>query len=247
MVNFLPLKKYMFYCLDEFIIRYDLQPPFLDVGCGGGDLSRYLASKGWPGKAIDFSYVAIENAKCNLKSFTQVEIKKMSLFEENEKFKTIFLWDVIEHIQNDSIALEKVCSLLLPNGHVLVSIPSNPNEWRWDDDFYGHSRRYTVEEITAKLVKSGLKPIVFWDFTYPFFWFFRRIHIKFNKQIVDIPRSKENKTKVSSAVNAWDIPIISYLFNKFSTLWRPLFKLQFICFRNSLRNGHEMFVLAKKL
>jgi 2-polyprenyl-3-methyl-5-hydroxy-6-metoxy-1,4-benzoquinol methylase len=85
--------------------HYDISPLFLDVGCGAGDISRYAASKGWHGKAIDFSDIAIQKAKHNLNSFTSVTIEKKSLFEESESYRTIFLFDVLEHIRNDDEAL----------------------------------------------------------------------------------------------------------------------------------------------
>ncbi len=247
MVNFRPLKNYMFYCLDEFIIAYNLLPPFLDVGCGTGDLSRYLASKGWWGKAIDYSDEAIESARCNLNSFPQVKIEKSCLFEENGKFETIFLWDVLEHLENDDITLEKISSILNPNGHLLISVPSNPNEWRWDDDFYGHFRRYTVEEMRIRIIKAGMEPIIFWDFTYPLFWFMRRAYTKLKAPPIDMNSSKESKTKASSMENSWNVSIVSQILNNLPVLWQPLYKIQFLYFRNKLRKGHGMFVLARKI
>lgn len=214
MANFLPLKNYIFYCLDKLIVRYNLTSPFLDVGCGIGDLSSYVASKGWHGKAIDFSDIAIEKAKLNLVLFPQVEIEKKSLFDENGNFKTIFIWDVIEHIGNDDVALEKISSLLIPNGHLLISVPSNPNEWRWDDDFYGHYRRYTVKEMRTKITNAGLKPLVFWDFTYPIFWAMRRIYTRLKSAPKDIGSDEDIKTRASSALDAWDIPVISSIFDR---------------------------------
>ena len=159
MANFIPLKNYMFYCLEQMIRRYNLQAPFLDVGCGIGDLSCYLAAKSWHGKSIDFSELAIQKAQKNLRNFPLVTVAKKSLFDETEKFNTILMWDILEHLEQDEIALAKISSLLLEKGYLLLAIPSNPDEWRWDDDFYGHYRRYTVQDISEKLIKAGLKPI----------------------------------------------------------------------------------------
>jgi len=236
----------MFYCLDQFIVQYDLSPPFLDVGCGIGDLSKYLASKGWEGKAIDFSALAVSRARQNLASFPNIKVEQKLLFEEEGNFRTIFLWDVLEHIENDNAVLEKCTSLLSPNGHLLIAIPSNLKEWRWDDDFYGHCRRYTVEEISTKIISAGMKPLTFWDFTYPFFWIMRRVYTILKSPPIDLPSEKEIRTAMSPTVNAWDIPIISYFFNRQFFFWQLLYKIQFSYFRNKLRNGHEMFVLAKK-
>ena len=247
MANFIPLKNYMFYCLDKLIAEYKLASPFLDVGCGIGDLSNYLASKGWCGKAIDLSEIAIEKAKHNLKSFSKIEVLKETLFEENNNFKTVFLWDVVEHLKNDEAALKKIALLLFPGGHLLIAVPSNPKEWRWDDDFYGHYRRYTVKEMHNKLIQAGLEPVVFWDFTYPFFWIMRRLYTYFKSSPLynDQKINKEARTNTSSTINAWGIPVVSNFLNKKNFLWHLLYKFQFL-FRNKLNRGYEMFVLARK-
>lgn len=246
MANFIPLKNYMFYCLDRFIETYKLCGPFLDVGCGVGDLSAYLANKGWQGKAIDDSPIAISRAHVNLKHFENIEIERKSLFEEVGQFQTILIWDVVEHIKDDESALSKLSSLVAPEGYLLIAVPSNSREWRWDDDFYGHYRRYSREDMEAKLRRVGLHPVVFWDFTYPVFWIMRRFYTFFKKPSTGIGGQKEDKTSISATVNAWDIPIISSLINKTNFIWRLLYNIQFRFFRNKVAQGHEMFILAQK-
>ena len=60
MANFRPLKQHMFLCLDRFIAEYGLRGPFLEIGCGKGDVSAHLAERhGMSGVAIDFSDAAI--------------------------------------------------------------------------------------------------------------------------------------------------------------------------------------------
>jgi len=55
------------------------------------------------------------------------------------------LFDVLEHIKNDQQVLRKLSSLLVKGGFLVMAVPSNPDEWSWDDDFYGHFRRYNVK------------------------------------------------------------------------------------------------------
>lgn len=244
MANFVPLKNYMLYCLDEFIARYDLVPPFLDVGCGIGDVSRYMAAKGWDGKAIDFSDDAVTQARRNLTPFPQVVVETRDVLAERGRFNTILLWDVVEHVEDDVLALARVAMLLNPSGHVLISVPSNPGEWRWDDDFYGHYRRYTVEGMTAKLAAAGLTPLAFWDFTYPVFWAMRRAYTRLKPRPVEMGDDPVARTKASSTHNAWDVPMASRLLDGRLFGWQWVYRIQFAYFRKSLDRGHEMFVLA---
>lgn len=246
MANFLPLNNQVYFYLEKLIKKYKLGPPFLDVGCGVGDLSRNLAEKGWRGKAIDVSEEAVKKAKQNLFQFPQIRVEKKSLFGENNKFKTIFLCDVLEHLENDKLALNKISSLLFSGGFLFITVPSNLREWRWDDDFYGHVRRYSIEDIKEKIKKSGLKLLVIYDYTFPFFWIMRR----FYTWVKPIPKTKEKnkraKTKISSVTNAWTIPILSRLINKPSFFWRIIFNIQFCFFKERVKNGYDMLVLARK-
>ena len=64
--------------------------------------------------------------------------------------KAIFI-HVLEHIERDREALEKLHDLLLPNGKVLIEVPALPFLFSVHDEMLGHFRRYT---------KSMLKSIV---------------------------------------------------------------------------------------
>ena len=73
-------------------------------------------------------------------------MRKQPLSEVTGSWNTIILWDVLEHIDDDAAALRTIERLLRPGGRLLIAVPSNPREWRGDDDFYGHFRRYTARK-----------------------------------------------------------------------------------------------------
>ena len=245
MANFVPLKQYMLYCLDRFIERRGLHGPFLEVGCGRGDVSAWLAARGWQGLAIDFSPAAIAAARTRLAPFPQVQVAEMALDDVRGEYACVILWDVLEHIEDDTGALATIARLLAPGGHVLVAVPSNPREWRWDDDFYGHVRRYTVAELEAKLSGAGLVPRDVWDFTWPWFWAMRRVYTRL-KRPVKAGADAEAATKASATVNAFDVPLLARALDRTAVLWWPLHRLQFALFRNATERGHEVFALAQK-
>lgn len=245
MANFLPLKRYMFYCLDRFIERYALHGPFLEIGCGRGDVSAYLARKGWSGLAIDFSDSAIAAASANLAAYPDVSVRKQTLTEVTGVYRCVIMWDVLEHIEDDESALRAIEALLEPGGQLLIAVPSNPREWRWDDEFYGHWRRYTVADLTEKLERAGMPPRVFWDFTYPVFWLMRRAYTRF-KSGPGVVADKVASTKASATTSAWEIPLVSKLLERTAVLWYPIHPLQFRLFRDATASGHEFFALAQK-
>lgn len=174
MANFKPLNNYSLFLLDKFIEKYKIKSPFLDVACGNGYLSKHLAKKGWVGAPIDYSAKSIVIAQENLKESKKVKVKKKSFSETSGKFNTVLMFDILEHIDDDIYALRKAHSLLLDNGHLIIACSSNPKEWRWDDNFYGHYRRYTEHELRKILIATGFKPITYYDYTFPVFWLLRK-------------------------------------------------------------------------
>jgi|TARA_B100002003_G_C14084935_1_gene521892 SAM-dependent methyltransferase len=247
MANFPPLKKHIFYCIDKALDTVGIKSPFLDVGCGVGDLSEYLGQKNWYGRAIDQSNFAYIKACELLSSFSEIDICQKSIFNEHNLYKSIFLLDVLEHIKDDKRAMEKIYSLLEPCGHVVMVVPSNPKEWRWDDEFYGHYRRYSPSRIVSLLNGVHLKPIIIWDITYPFYWLMRRVYTKIKKKPEDIDNNMYVRTSMSSTVNAWEFPVLLKFILNQKNLWNQINKLQFLFFKNNVQQGHEMLIIARKI
>lgn len=244
MANFQPLNNYALFILDKLISKYSLKPPFLDVACGNGYVAKHLAKKGWEGKAIDYSKEAVEIAKNNLKNYKKVIVEEKAADKEMGHYRTIFMFDVLEHIKYDQLFLNKISSLLLSEGHLVIAGPSNPNQWGWDDDFYGHYRRYTAENLKGKLIKAKLRPLICYDYTYPIFFFLRKLFITFVHKVNK--KSIEKRTLESSFIYSWKIPVVSVIIDKTSLLWYPLYYIQYLFFKNLLSRGSAIIILSKK-
>lgn len=242
------MKEYMLSLLEDLIYKYKLKPPFLDAGCGLGDVVLYLAKKGWYGKGIDFSNEAIAIARQNLKQFSEVTIEEKELFSERGTYSTIILWDVLEHIKKDRellLILNQNLTTQEGGGFLVISVPTNKKEWRWDDEFYGHQRRYEPEEIKNLLSQTGFAVKEFWDFTFPVFWLMRRLYTWLLKdRSLKRSQEKEKLTKISTLNDAWDIGRMTSIVN-WKIWWKPVFFFQRRFRRTNL--GHEALILAQKI
>jgi SAM-dependent methyltransferase len=246
MANFPPLKNHLLHCVDQLALRHPLSDPFLDVGCGGGDVSLHLARKNWRGKAIDLSGEALNRTSALLRDHPAVRVANESLLDQAGSFKTVLAMDVVEHLEDDSAALRKIASIVPDGGHLILSVPSNPREWRWDDDHFGHYRRYTEAELKEKLYAAGFAVLEMWDFTFPVFWLMRRAYTKLKAPLAGAGGDMMERTLKSSACNPWEIPVLSGLLSRDNGLWRALSRWQFRRSRHKVRAGHEVIVLAEK-
>lgn len=141
----------------------------LDVGCGAGTIDFYLANKGYDVTGVDISENAIkscietgENLGLKNVQFKQVDFPQETI---NEKFDFIIFSEVIEHLEDDQLALGQIYKLLKKRGILILTTPSiNAPLHRWGmtkqfDEKVGHLRRYKIEDLKKMINESGLKII----------------------------------------------------------------------------------------
>ncbi|HVZ12778.1 MAG TPA: class I SAM-dependent methyltransferase [Patescibacteria group bacterium] len=149
----------------EKLVKKDIR--ILDIGCGAGTLDFYIANKGPKILGIDISDIAINSCIETAKQLgiKNAEFKRIYFPRENVtgKFDLIIFTEVIEHLEDDVLALQKINKLLNTNGKLILSTPSKNaplNRLGLTKKFdleVGHLRRYTEEELTRKLKKEGFK------------------------------------------------------------------------------------------
>jgi 2-polyprenyl-3-methyl-5-hydroxy-6-metoxy-1,4-benzoquinol methylase len=98
----------------------------LDVGCGNGNISRYLGAKNHEVLGIDISKESIEKAS-KLNTFENVSFKHLAaehLIQQGKKYDVVVCSEVIEHLDEPSIVLNELRYLLAPNGILIVTVPN---------------------------------------------------------------------------------------------------------------------------
>lgn len=140
----------------------------LDIGCGVGTIDFYLAKKCSLITGVDYSYKAIKMAELNAQKLGISENLKFyqRKFPEQGiwgKYDMVLCLEVLEHIKDDELAVEKIKNLLCKNGIALFSVPSLNSPLyklgltKWHDKKAGHKRRYTAKTLITLVKSSGLK------------------------------------------------------------------------------------------
>jgi SAM-dependent methyltransferase len=167
----------------------------LGVGCGSNiqEFSKYYNIIG-----IDSSEDSIKY--CGLKG---IKIKKAILPSTGElphnHFDCILLLDVLEHIENDQLAIENISKLLKEDGFLFVTVPAY--QWLFNnyDKFSCHFRRYTAKQLHHILINSGFRKIIISYYNFFLFPFavILRLCKKFlnqtDKKELDMPSTFVNK------------------------------------------------------
>jgi len=142
----------------------------LDIGCGAGTLSFYLASKDIQATGVDISIRAIEACgitakRLRLEKNTDFKVLDFSKESIERKFDLVLCLELLEHLEDDKLAIKKIYENLEDNGVVIISTPSKNAPLyklgltKREDKRSGHLRRYTMEELTGLLKDAGLKII----------------------------------------------------------------------------------------
>lgn len=145
---------------------------FFEIGCGTGFVLSSIAAD-FPKAAISGSELSLHGLsyafnRVQRGSFIQMDAADIPFHEE---FDLIGSFDVLEHISDDVSALAGYYRASAPGGALIVTVPQNAWLWSDSDDMAHHVRRYSRQEITAKLKQAGyeiLRASSFVSFLLPF-------------------------------------------------------------------------------
>ena len=150
----------------------------LDVGTGTGANLRMLRSldaKNVTG--LDSDELAIRY--CQSKDLGQVRRGDICAIPfADESFDFVIATDVIEHVDDDSVALHEVRRVLKHGGKALIAVPAFKSLWGLQDIVAHHKRRYRLRPLLKKMRAAGLEPRRYYYFNYLLFlpiWMARRL------------------------------------------------------------------------
>ncbi len=153
---FIGRRKIIFSLIKRFIP--DDLGKILDIGCGTGLNSDLLRRAGKEVVGLEISEDAIRYAGMRA---PWLRIIKGSFPEVNlsEKFDLVSLFDVLEHIDDDSRALSSIKGILSKNGFAIITVPAFHYLWSRHDELAHHKRRYTLPELDKKINDAGFETV----------------------------------------------------------------------------------------
>lgn len=155
----------------------------LEIGSGIGNISKFFVTGNY-----DITLSEPEQEYCDflkdkfMESGFIVPFIRMDITDPvfDEKFNTlfgsfdtVFSLNVVEHIEDDFLAVANCKKLLKPGGRLLILVPAFQYLYNSFDESLGHFRRYTIAPL-KKLVESNnlvVEKIRYFNFTGIFGWF----------------------------------------------------------------------------
>ena len=132
------------------------QPRILEAGCGSGGNLAILARFGQV-DAFEYDGGAREHAV--MKSGLDIRFGALpdDLPFDDRRYDLIGLFDVLEHVEDDSASLAALAGRLKTGGRILVTVPAFPFLWSKHDVRHHHFRRYTRASLAEAARQAGLK------------------------------------------------------------------------------------------
>ncbi|MCP4370155.1 MAG: class I SAM-dependent methyltransferase [Deltaproteobacteria bacterium] len=131
---------------------------FLEVGCGTGFVLSGIRQT-FPELILSASDVLVKglayaNQRLPSVSFSQMDARNIPFEAE---FDIIGAFDVLEHIEEDTLTLSQLFQATRPGGGIILTVPQHPFLWSYLDDFSYHKRRYIRSELVAKVEQAGFE------------------------------------------------------------------------------------------
>jgi SAM-dependent methyltransferase len=206
----------------------------LEVGCGDGNVLRFLEEACPDGVVVGMDYflegLAYARGRCSC-PLVQGDLK-MPPF--GKTFHLIGIFDVLEHLPDDRQVLRDLWQILDAQGRLLLTVPADPALWSAFDAASGHCRRYRKAELEQKLRECGYKVEYLTPYMagiYPLVWLSRRL-------------GKGSGTDEMARAVERDLRVIPVLNGMLSVVLSP--EIRWIRRRRRLPTGTSLLALARK-
>lgn len=202
----------------------------VEIGCGNGKVTSFLKSKGVRIAGGDLYERGLRFCRSRgIEELYRVDVTSLPF---KDSWDIIGIFDTIEHIEDDALAIKNLYEALKEGGHLILTVPAYKFLWGSMDEVARHKRRYTRREIVEKLQTAGFsvkRASYFMTFLFPLLAFIRAI-------------SKKD-TSIEGCENLTEMKIIPFV----NGLFKFLMKLEAMTIRwGDLPFGSSIIVMAQR-
>jgi SAM-dependent methyltransferase len=120
-----------------------------------------LRDNGWQPLALEFSEAGALMAGTRGLDVIRADATQLPLRPSSVDLVVAF--DVLEHIDDDHVAVGEIRRVLRPGGTALIAVPCDMRLWSAHDVAVGHVRRYDRVTLRAVVTKTGLVVEQLWS------------------------------------------------------------------------------------
>jgi SAM-dependent methyltransferase len=110
---------------------------------------------------IDLEHVARLQTRFRNRPAIRIERCDLTLAEDLRSFlgqmDTVVWLNVVEHVLDDELVLRNISSSLKTDGRAIIHVPQDQSVDGTLDKVLGHYRRYSEEDLRAKMERAGLR------------------------------------------------------------------------------------------
>jgi 2-polyprenyl-3-methyl-5-hydroxy-6-metoxy-1,4-benzoquinol methylase len=140
----------------------------LDIGCGAGVFLKIAHNSGWPicvGVDPNENYSKIY-AESKGVQYIQGTLEKLDEYNIGSNYDCISMWSVLEHMNDPKKVVEKISSILTPEGVIFILVPNLDSlatrlmrqispTFAWK-----HPNYFCKESLVTLMDKGGFKPVL---------------------------------------------------------------------------------------
>ena len=213
----------------------------LELGCGNGGMLRLMQQSCPDGRVFGMDLFAegLLNARRRVKApLVQADVRHPP-FSEN--LHLIGMFDVLEHLDDDSAILRHVRSMLVPGGALVLTVPAHMALWSYFDEAANHARRYAGQELRRCLRGNGFTveyQTQFMSTIYPLVWLGRKVNYH-----VHVGRSRKAKSRLREMTenDLRILPVINGLLD-----WSLAGEESLIRHRRRITRGTSILAVARR-
>lgn len=175
----------------------------LEIGCGTGDFIKQItpnANMEITGSEIYLRGLVSAKNKCPQVDFIQYDVAQGRL---ESSFDVIAAFDVLEHMEDDNMAIHNIANMLPKGGVAIISVPQYMFMWSRLDEIVKHKRRYSKKELINKLIKNNFDINICTSFVFFLFplMLISRVLERFYKKSESTDEAFKRRVVFSSALN----------------------------------------------